>query len=60
MKKLNIAMIIIGLIVILFVAFCPLAEAKSVAWRIAIGFVGCFSLGSGIYKIAHKPEKPTL
>lgn len=41
-------------------ALNQLAEAKSVAWRIAIGFVGCFSLGSGIYKIAYKPEKPTL
>lgn len=60
MKKVNIVMIIVGVIVILFVAFCPLAQYKSVAWRIAIGFVGFFSLASGIYKIARKTEKPTL
>ncbi|MDE7184521.1 MAG: hypothetical protein K2O40_08625 [Lachnospiraceae bacterium] len=54
MKKANIAMVIIGLIVILFVAFCPLAESKNMAWRISIGLVGCFSVVSGAYKIVCK------
>lgn len=61
MKKVNIAMVIIGLIIILFVAFCPLAESKSIAWRISIGLVGCFSLVSGVsgvYKIVCKNKFP--
>ena len=58
MKKANIAMILIGLIIILFVAFCPLAESKTMAWRISISLVGCFSLGSGVYKIVCKNKFP--
>ena len=58
MKKVNIAIVIIGLIIILFVAFCPLAESKSIAWRISIGLVGCFSLVSGVYKIVCKNKFP--
>ncbi len=58
MKKANIAMVIIGLIVILFVAFCPLAESKNMAWRISIGLVGCFSLVSGVYKTVCKDKLP--
>ena len=58
MKKVNIVKVIIGLIIILFVAFCPLAESKSMAWRISIGLVGYFSLVSGAYKIVCKNKFP--
>ncbi len=58
MKKANIAMVIIGLIVILFVAFCPLAESKNMAWRISMGLVGCFSLVSGVHKTVCKDKLP--
>ena len=58
MKKVNIVMVIIGLIIILFVAFCPLAESKSTAWRISISLVGCFSLASGVYKTVSKNKLP--
>ena len=58
MKKANIAMILIGLIIILFVAFCPLAESKTMAWRISISLVGCFSLVSGVYKTVCKNKLP--
>ena len=58
MKKVNIVKVIIGLIIILFVAFCPLAESKSMAWRISIGLVGCFSLVSGVYKTFCKNKLP--
>ena len=58
MKKVNIAMVIIGLIIILFVAFCPLAESKSIAWTVSTGLVGCFSLVSGVYKIVCKNKFP--
>jgi len=45
MKKVNIALVIIGVIVILFAAFCPsiIAEVHSITWRIVIGLSGCFS-----------------
>lgn len=58
MKKANIAMVLIGLIVILFVEFFPLAESKNIAWRISVGLVGCFSLVSGVYKIVCKNKFP--
>ena len=58
MKKVNIVKVIIGLIIILFVAFCTLAESKSMAWRISIGLVGCFSLVSGVYKTVCKNKLP--
>ena len=56
MKKANIALVIAGLFVILFVVFGPsiIAEVHSVAWRIVIGLLGCFSLVSGMYKMACK------
>lgn len=56
MKKVNIALVILGLIIILFAAFCPSTrvEIHSMAWRIVIGLLGCFSLVSGFYKIARK------
>lgn len=56
MNKANIALISVGLIVILFAVFCSpiIAEVHSVIWRIIIGLLGCFSLVSGICKIACK------
>lgn len=54
MKKKNIVLIIIGLIIILLVMFCPLLKIHSIAWRIIIGLLGCFSFVSGIYKAAQK------
>lgn len=55
MKK-DTILIIVGLIVILFVAFCPstIAEVHSITWRIVIGLLGCFSFVSGMYKIVCK------
>ena len=56
MKKVNIALVIVGLIVILFATFCPstIAEIHSVTWRTVIGLLGCFSFVSGMYKIVCK------
>lgn len=56
MKKSNITLIILGLIVILFAIFSPpiIAETQGLAWRIVIGLLGIFSLGAGIYKIVLK------
>lgn len=56
MKKSNIILIILGLIILLFAVFCPsiIGEIHSMAWRIVIGLLGCFSLVSGFYKIARK------
>lgn len=54
MKRANIIMISVGLVIILFVVFCPLAEEKTMAWRISIGLTGCFSFVSGVYKIVRK------
>ena len=56
MKKSNVSLIILGLIVILFAIFSPsiIAEMQGMAWRIVIGLLGIFSLGAGIYKIVLK------
>ena len=56
MKKVNIALVMLGLIIILFAVFCPaiIVKIHSIAWRIVIGLLGCFSLLAGIYKIDHK------
>ena len=56
MKKSNVTLIILGLIVILFAIFSPsiIAEIQGMAWRIVIGLLGIFSLGAGIYKIVLK------
>ena len=56
MKKSNVILIILGLIVILFAIFSPsiIAEMQGMAWRIVIGLLGIFSLGAGIYKIVLK------
>lgn len=50
MKIANIALVIVGLIIILFAVFCPsiIAEVHSVTWRIVVGLLGCFSLVSGM------------
>ena len=50
MKKANVALLILGLIVILFAIFTPsiIAEIHSLAWRIVIGLLGIFSLVAGI------------
>lgn len=52
MKKANIVLIIIGLIIVLFSIFCLpiIAEVHGMVWRIIIVLLGCFSLVSGIYK----------
>ena len=55
MKKIaNFTLVIVGLIIILFAVFCPsrIAEVHSVTWRLVIGLLGCFSLVSGMYKMA--------
>ena len=54
MKIANFTLVIVGLIIILFAVFCPsiIAEAHSVTWRLVIGLLGCFSLVSGMYKMA--------
>lgn len=56
MKKVNIALIIVGMVVVLFSAFCPsiITEVHSVTWRIVIGLSGCFSLASGLHKLVFK------
>ena len=56
MKRSNVSLIILGLIVILFAIFSPsiIAEMQGMAWRIVIGLLGIFSLGAGIYKIVLK------
>lgn len=56
MKKVNVTLIILGLIVILFAIFSPsiIAEMQGLAWRIVIGLLGIFSFGAGIYKIVLK------
>ena len=56
MKKTNLSLVIVGLIVILFATFCPsiIAEVHSVTWRTTIGLLGCFSVVSGMYKIVCK------
>ncbi|MCM1191116.1 MAG: hypothetical protein NC123_03200 [Butyrivibrio sp.] len=56
MKKVNAVLVIAGLIVFLFAAFCPsiIAEVHSVIWRIVIGLLGCFSFVSGMYKAIRK------
>ena len=55
MKKSNIALILLGLIIVLFAVVSPsiVVEIHSMEWRIVIGLLGCFSLISGFYKIAH-------
>ena len=52
MKKVNIALVMLGLIIILFAVFCPaiIVKIHSIAWRIVIGLLGCFSLLAGIYR----------
>ena len=52
MRKAGIALIIVGMSVILFAAFCPLAEIHGATWRMTIGSLGCFSLASGVYRLA--------
>lgn len=56
MKKSNIILIILGLIIFLFAVFSSsiIVEIHSMAWRMVIGLLGCFSLVSGFYKIARK------
>lgn len=56
MKKSNVILIVLGVIVILFAIFSPsiITEMQSLAWRIVIGLLGIFSLGAGIYKIVLK------
>lgn len=59
LKKTNVVLMIVGLVIILFAIFCPfiIAEVHSIAWRIVIGLLGCFSLVSGIYKTTCKLQK---
>ena len=56
MKKVNVVLIILGVIVSLFAIFSQsiIAEMHGLAWRIVIGLLGIFSLGAGIYKIIFK------
>ena len=57
MKIANIALIVIGVIILLFVAITPLPtifEIHGVAWRIIIGLLGCFALVLGVYKSVRK------
>lgn len=56
MKKSNITLIILGVIIVLFAVFCPsiIIEIHSMTWRIVIGLLGCFSLISGFYKIVRQ------
>lgn len=55
MKKSNIVLILLGLIIVLFAVVSPsiVVEIHSMEWRIVIGLLGCSSLISGFYKIAH-------
>ncbi len=53
----NISLMIVGLILLIFVAICPLPmmfSISGIAWRIIIGLLSCFSLAFGIYKTARK------
>lgn len=56
MKKANVALITVGLIIILFAVFSPLkmAEVHNVSWRIIISLLGCFLFVAGIYKTVRK------
>jgi hypothetical protein len=51
----NIVIIVIGFIVLIIAAICPLPMIlgiSGIAWRLIIGLLGCFSLVLGIYKIS--------
>ena len=53
----NLALIIMGLLILLFAVIYPLPTMLAihgVAWRIAIGLLGCFSLVSGVYQMVRK------
>ncbi len=53
----NVVLIIIGLILLLLVAICPFPAILAVpgtAWRVIIGFLGCFLFILGIYKMVCK------
>lgn len=56
MNKVHTALLVVGLIIILFAVYCPsiIAEVHSEMWRIIIGLLGCFSVASGMYKIVCK------
>ena len=53
----NIALIIVGLIFLIFVVICPfpaMLAVPGVVWRIIIGLLSCFSLVLGVYKTTRK------
>ena len=57
MKK--VALIIAGLILLLFTAICPLPTMLAVpglVWRIMIGLLGCFMISAGIRSSKVKSE----
>lgn len=52
MKKTGIALMITGALIVSFAVFCPwvIADIHDLAWRIAIGVLGCFAVVTGVYK----------
>lgn len=56
MKKMNLALSIVGVLLILFVTFCPMliAEIHGLAWRIVIGVLGLFALICGVWKMVRE------
>lgn len=52
MKKTGIVLMITGALIVSFAVFCPwvIADIHDLAWRIAIGALGCFAVVTGVYK----------
>ena len=54
------ARVIVGLILLLFAAVCPLPmmfAISGIAWRMIIGLLGCLLLTSDISKVAQKRKQ---
>jgi di/tricarboxylate transporter len=52
----NVALMIVGIVLFVFVLICPLPTMlaiSGVAWRIIVGLLGCFLVALGIIKRFH-------
>lgn len=56
MKKMILALIVVGVLMILFALCCPMfiAEIHGLAWRIVIGVLGVFALSCGVWKLVRE------
>ena len=53
----NYMLIVVGLIIVIIIAVCPLPMMFGISglvWRIIIGLIGCFSFALGVYKKSKK------